>query len=81
MKELHVYSAQWCSSCGQLKKILQETEIPVDRLRVHDVDASPDEVAKLSIRSIPTCILLVDGVEVKRKTGISTKQSLLEFIK
>lgn len=79
--KLEVYSALWCQPCQQLKKVLQDNEIPVDLLRVYDVDSSPDLAKDKGVRGIPTLILYEDDEEVKRATGIVGKKLLMEFIK
>jgi thioredoxin-like negative regulator of GroEL len=35
---------------------------------------------KFEIRSVPTFILMQDGVEINRITGAKTREELLEFI-
>lgn len=78
--KLEVYSATWCQPCQQLKKVLQDNEIPVDLLRVYDVDASPDLAKDKGVRGVPTLILYEDDEEIKRTTGAVGKKLLMEFI-
>lgn len=79
MKQLLVFSAVWCGPCGQLKQSIASTELPVDNLRVYDVDESPDVAATYSIRSVPTSILLIDGQIHARKSGSMSPKDLLKF--
>lgn len=80
MKALKIFSATWCVPCQNLKKVLQDTEVPVDNLRVYDVDQSAELAKEFGIRGVPTLILLEDGVEIKRKTGAMSREQLLEFV-
>ena len=45
------------------------------------VDAWKEEAKVDQVRSVPTLILLENGVEVKRATGAKTLDQLKEFIK
>ena len=80
MKQLVIFSASWCTSCNDYKKVIQDNVIPVDNIRVYDVDASPDLAHDYGIRSIPTSLILTDGVETARKTGAMTREVLMKFI-
>lgn len=77
---LKIYSAIWCSPCQQLKKILSNNDLGI-HTDVLDVDEVSDQAAADKVRSVPTLILLENGVEVKRATGAKTLDQLKEFIK
>lgn len=80
MKTLYVFSAQWCNPCKQLKETLKSSDIPVDQIITIDVDDWKDVTKEHNVRSVPTSILKVDGVEVARKTGAMTPVQLKEFV-
>lgn len=80
MKQLKIYSATWCGPCQMLKKTLSSNDLNVPVTTV-DVDAWKDEAKADQVRSVPTLILLENGVEVKRTTGAKTLDQLKEFIK
>lgn len=80
MKTLKIYSAEFCNPCKQLKAILPFTDLGDVNLLQIDVEAWKDEAKADNVRSIPTLILLEDGVEIKRKTGAMSKDQLLEFV-
>jgi thioredoxin-like negative regulator of GroEL len=44
-----------------------------------DVDTNTDWANKLSIRAVPTTILFDNGVEVRRLTGIQSKETVLKL--
>lgn len=45
-----------------------------------DADSEVDMIKNFEIKSIPTFVLIEDGVEVKRMNGAKTKQELIDFI-
>jgi thioredoxin 1 len=69
--------APWCAPCKALSTILEDVEI--DSYNI-DEEESAEIAKKFSIRSIPTIVFVVDGVEVHRKAGIITKKEYLETL-
>lgn len=80
MKTLKIYSAEWCGPCKQLKAILPSVDLGDVNLLQIDVEAWKDEAKADNVRSVPTLIVIEDGVEIKRKTGAMSKDQLLEFV-
>jgi thioredoxin 1 len=60
-----------------LESVSSETDSEIYKV---DVDTNRDLVEKLGIRSVPTFILYEDGKEIERKTGIISKNYLLESL-
>jgi thioredoxin-like negative regulator of GroEL len=48
---------------------------------VIDVDVRPDLAMEFGIRSVPTLIMMEETIEMKRSTGIKTKEQLTEWFK
>jgi thioredoxin 1 len=69
--------APWCAPCKALSTILEDVEI--DSYNI-DEEESAEIAKKFSIRSIPTIVFVVDGVEVHRKAGVITKKEYLETL-
>lgn len=72
--------ADWCGPCRAIAPILEEiSEEYADKVKVVKVNSDENSglVAELHIKSIPTLILFVDGVEIKRITGAKPKPALL----
>jgi thioredoxin 1 len=79
--------AEWCGPCRKLAPDLEELagehqdKLALARLNVDD---NPDTPARFEIKSLPTLVLFVDGVEKKRLTGSMSKDGvvtgLAEFI-
>lgn len=80
MLTLKIYSASWCSPCQQLKKTLSANDLNIPVTTI-DVDAWKEEAKADQVRSVPTLILLENGVEVRRTSGAKTLDQLKEFIK
>lgn len=49
-------------------------------LKEIDIDENLDEAKKFGIRGVPTMVLLNDGVEVGRKSGVLMADKIEEFI-
>ncbi len=74
------FTADWCNPCQRTMPIAEELkrEGLVDFIFV-DSDTEVELVEKFAIKSVPTYILLEDGVEVDRMSGAKTKQDFLKF--
>lgn len=76
------YWATWCGPCKKMEPILQdianETTVKVKKL---NVDKNKTFVRSQNINTIPTLIIYKKGIEVKRLSGVYTKQDLLEILK
>jgi thioredoxin 1 len=46
----------------------------------YDVDVAYDEATEYGIRSVPTVVLVKDGVEINRFTGMSSKMAYVNAI-
>lgn len=62
------FSASWCGPCKMLAPKIAELakEIVVEKI---DVDSQPDVAEKFNITSVPTTIVVVDGIEKERQIG------------
>jgi len=66
--------APWCGPCKQQEVILGKVDI-IKTGKIN-VDSEPDLASKFSISSIPTLILLDNGVEKTRLIGIQPESVL-----
>jgi thioredoxin 1 len=77
------FHATWCVPCKMMAPILNdlaeevESNVTISKL---DVDVAKKTASKYSVRSVPTMILFRNGREVKRITGVKTKEYLLREI-
>ena len=79
MKKVLRFTASWCAPCKMLSKTLDEIQ-PTVPFEVVDIDIHPEVAAEYGIRSIPTMVMLRDSIELKRITGIKTKEQITEWL-
>jgi thioredoxin-like negative regulator of GroEL len=81
MKTLLKFGATWCSNCKTLDKVLEQVDLNDCLLTPIDIDVDPELTKELNVRMLPTVVLLdTSGVEIKRFTGVKSKEFVLEFI-
>ncbi|MEA4833303.1 MAG: thioredoxin [Oscillospiraceae bacterium] len=75
--------ATWCMPCRRLSPVIDEISSEVtDGLKVGkiNVDDQPRLAEKFSVMSIPTIVVLSDGVESARSVGVIPKSKIIEMI-
>ncbi len=78
-KELWYFSAPWCGPCktlGPTMETLKKRGMSINKI---DVDYTPDVVTRFNVKNIPTVILVIDGQEVDRFTGVRTESQIVNF--
>jgi thioredoxin 1 len=82
MKSVFYFTADWCNPCKKVKPIVEELnrEQAEANFQIIDVDIEMELTRKFEVRSVPTFILIKDGIEVNRITGAQTRDSLIGFI-
>jgi thioredoxin 1 len=75
------FTAEWCNPCQRTRPVAEELKRDglIDFIFV-DADSEIELIKQFEIKSIPTYILLEDGLEVKRMNGAKTRQEFLDFI-
>lgn len=79
-KVLVKFSANWCQPCKQLSKVLETTELSIPLVEI-DIDEHPELAQQYGVRGVPTMVLLENGSEITRKTGMLTSVQLQETFK
>jgi len=81
MSHVLYFTAEWCNPCQRTRPVAEELKRDglIDFVFV-DADTEIQLLEKFGIRSVPTYILLEDGLEVKRMNGAKTRQEFLDFI-
>jgi len=75
------FTAEWCPPCKAIEPILDELatelagQLTITRV---DVDEQQATALRFDVRSMPTLLVLVDGVERQRLIGARGKRHLLE---
>src|SRR5665648_1250458 len=75
--------ATWCAPCRMMAPVLNDVASELNgNLRVGKVDIEQYQslAGKYKVRSIPTMILLKNGIEINRFVGIKSKDFLLKEI-
>jgi thiol-disulfide isomerase/thioredoxin len=70
------FTATWCGPCQKMSPIVSNLERQGYPIRKVDCDASPDLVRRFNIQTIPTFVLVIDGVEQERVGGIVGEETL-----
>jgi thioredoxin 1 len=71
------FSATWCQPCKMLTKQLEGEDFGVPLQEV-DIDANESLAKEFGIRGVPTLVLVRDGQEVKRLSGVNTATVIRE---
>ena len=80
MKELFYYTANWCQPCQTLGPIMDEIarQIPVRKQNVDYTD--PLLLESANVRNVPTVILVENGKEIKRFTGVKSNSQIITWL-
>ena len=80
MRHVLYFTADWCHPCQRTKPITDELKRDglVDFIYI-DADTELDLLEKFGLKSVPTYILIEDGLEIKRMNGAKTRDQFLEF--
>ena len=79
MKQLFYFSAAWCQPCQTLGPIMDQVSSQVSVQKIN-VDYEADVITKFGVKNIPTVILVENGQEVRRFTGVKSYNDILNFI-
>jgi len=76
------FFAPWCGPCKVMAPALDMLAATHPGVRVVkvDVDQSPETAIAFRIRSVPTLVLMQNGVPVKTKTGALSLTALQDFV-
>jgi thioredoxin-like negative regulator of GroEL len=79
-KELFYYTANWCQPCQTLGPIMEEIarQIPVHKQNVDYTD--PLLLESANVRNVPTVILVENGQEIKRFTGVKSNSQIITWL-
>lgn len=75
------FSATWCGPCKMQKPILEELEKKYEdsvEIKEFDVDKNGELASKYAVQAVPTLIIEKDGKIIKRFTGVTQANVLIE---
>ena len=76
------FYADWCGPCRMVAPVIEEIanergDIAVGKINVDD---APSLAREFGVVSIPTIVVLKDGVEARRAVGARSKAQLLSLV-
>lgn len=76
------FYADWCGPCKMIAPVLEEASKELDDVKFYkvNVDDSPGLAQRFDVMSIPTIVVMKDGMVVSRKTGFMPKLKIIETI-
>ena len=82
MLEVKKFSAVWCGPCRALAPVMTEIKGQFNNVKFtdYDVDEAYEAATEYGIRSVPTVVIVKDGVEINRFTGMSSKMAYVNAI-
>ena len=75
MKQLLYFSAPWCQPCKQFKPVIESLQSEMS-ITFIDVDASPQTAQTWNVRSVPTTLVIQNGMELGRLVGAKSKEEI-----
>ena len=74
------FSAKWCGPCKALDKKSLVQYTPRVKWYSVDVDENTTTLGYCSLRSIPSFVVLKDGVFLDRKSGAGSAEEVLQWL-
>ena len=76
------FSAVWCGPCRALTPVMNEIKGNYSNVKFeeYDIDEYSDITEEYGVRSVPTVIIVKDGIELNRFTGLSSKMAYVNAI-
>ena len=76
------FYADWCGPCKKMKPIVEAIaeENTNIKLGTINVDDSPELAAKFKIMSIPTLVVMKNGVETAKAVGMRSRSEILQML-
>ena len=76
------FSAVWCGPCRALTPVMNEIKGNYSNVKFeeYDIDEYSERTEEYGVRSVPTVIIVKDGIEVNRFTGLSSKMAYVNAI-
>lgn len=77
------FYATWCNPCKMLSPTVEQIANEREDIKVVkiDVDENQDIANKYRIYSMPTLVVIADGVEINRAIGVISKEEIENMLK
>jgi thioredoxin 1 len=77
--EVLFFQAKWCGACRAMKPVVGQLQDEGFDIRSIDVDSHQQLAQQYGIHSIPAFVLVRDGEEVRRTSGVNSAESLRQL--
>ena len=79
MRQVFYFTAPWCQPCQTLGPIMDKVsnQLPVEKI---NIDYESSRARSANVMSVPTVILVENGQEVRRFTGVRSYEQVIQFI-
>jgi len=78
MRKILYFTAAWCAPCKALSPVMDSLQGQINFDKI-DVDSNTDLSTQYGVRGVPSLVLVENGSEVNRLTGVQSKESILNF--
>ena len=78
MRKILYFTASWCAPCKALSPIMDSLQGQINFDKI-DVDSNTDLSTQYGVRGVPSLVLVENGKEVNRLTGVQSKEQILNF--
>jgi thioredoxin 1 len=77
------FYAEWCAPCQAMKPMFEKASQEFKKVNFFKVNVDQNQriASEFGVRSLPTIILVKDGEEVERITGVTYEEKLKEKIR
>ena len=79
-QQLFYYSAPWCKPCETLGPIMDQINKQISVRKINIDYADPAVITEAQVRNIPTVVLVENGKEVRRFTGVKSYNQIIDFL-
>jgi thioredoxin 1 len=77
--EVLFFNANWCGACKAMKPVVAKLQGQGFDIRSTDVDNHRQQAVQYEIHVIPTFVLVRDGQEVRRASGVISPDALKQL--
>lgn len=79
MKQLLKFKAVWCGPCKSLTNLIEGVDFGIPLVEI-DIDDDFEKAVQYNIRNVPTVVLIEDGKEVKRFSGVKRPDEIKQWL-
>lgn len=79
MKQLLKFKAAWCGPCKSLTNLIEGVDFGIPLVEI-DIDDDFEKAVQYNIRNVPTVVLVEDGKEVKRFSGVKRPDEIKQWL-